>query len=73
MSCPVLGLASTKQDHRDEIAPGSFKIVPHLGSSMMKLHQHNEEEEAAVTITKVKSVGKNVLAWACRINSDSFS
>lgn len=74
MSCPVLGLASTKQDHRDEIAPGSFKIVPHLGSSMMKSHHHNEEEEAAVTITKVKSVGKKMY-WPglAGINSDSFS
>ena len=40
---------------------------------MMKIHHHNEEEETAATMTKVKSVGENVLAWARRINSDSFS
>lgn len=68
MSCPVLGLASTKQDHRDETVPGCFKIFPHLGSSVMKIHHHNEEEEAAAAMSMVKRVGKNVLAWACRMN-----
>lgn len=71
MFCPVLGLAGIKQDHRDETVPGCFKIFSHLGSSMMKIHHHNKEEEAAAAMSKGKSVGKNVLAWAHQINSDS--
>lgn len=72
MFCPVLGLTGTKQDHRDETVHGCFKIFPHLVSSMMKIHHHNaEEEEAAAATNKSKSAGKNVLAWAHGISSDS--
>lgn len=61
MSHPVLGLASSKQDHRDKTVPGCFKSFLHLGSSMMKIHQHNEEE-AAAAVKVGKSVVNNVLA-----------
>ena len=36
MSYPVLDLASSKQDHRDETVPGCVKRFHHLGSSVMK-------------------------------------
>lgn len=70
MSYPVLDLASSKQDHRDETVPGCFKSFLHLGSSMMKIHHHNEEE-AAAAVTIDKRVDDNVLAWAHRTDSDS--
>lgn len=70
MSYHVLGLASSKQDHRDETVPGCFKSFLHLGSSMMKIH-HNEEEEAAAAVNIGKSVHNSVLAWTHQTNSDS--
>lgn len=62
MSCPVLDLAGSKQDHRDETVPGCFENFPHLGNSMMKIHHHNEEEEAATGTSTGMGIGKNVLA-----------
>lgn len=72
MSHPVPGLAGTKQGHGDETVPGYFKVFPHLGSSVMKIHHYTEDEvEAAAAMIIGKSVGKNVVAWAHWLNSDS--
>lgn len=70
--CPALFRIWLVQSRtRDETVSGCFKMFPHLGSSGMKIHHHNEEGEAAVVMTIVKSAGKNVLAWAHRTNSHS--